>query len=455
MVAALAVSEAALGVIYAARGAGYVLDDWFTLGNARAAGIWATPGHVIFVNRPGAGLLYCLVFGVFGGHPLAGLTLLTALSASTAALVFLVCRRFLAWQPSLAVAVVWAWLPNHTSLEFWQSCVPLAAATVLTLAGTLVVARSDVARRQQLLAAALFTVASLTYEAVFPIALLVLVGAPWLAGRAWSARRDLAAAALLVPAAAYLVLFRSTQKTISHVGPVAQVVPGHFGWGIVPAGPGARVLVVMATVGLAVCVARLVLPTFRATTGVGERMVAIGGVVVVAGTVPFTFYPYAPLGAGDRFTLVSSIGGAVAWVGLGIVLWRWRAVVIVGGAVLAVMSLTARVQRVDRWTTAAGDSARIARAIQRRFPVASTQRIVLGPSPVQQGDVAAFLDQSNVNGLLRYLYRSDVPGGIAYARADFERFPPTQRVDVWQLSRLHADVDLSTDHQGTPRSHLP
>src|SRR5204862_3202234 len=119
------------------------LDDWFTLGNAKVDGIASTPGHAIFVNRPGAGLLYCIQFGLLGGHPLAGLVVLTALAAATAVLLFLLARRYLPRIVAAAIAGAWVVLPNHTSLEFWQSCAPLGAAVVLVLAGGIVIARPD------------------------------------------------------------------------------------------------------------------------------------------------------------------------------------------------------------------------------------------------------------------------------------------------------------------------
>ncbi|HVV36364.1 MAG TPA: hypothetical protein VHC63_07145 [Acidimicrobiales bacterium] len=443
-------AEIVIGAAYALGGAGYVLDDWFTLGNAKVDGVWGTPGHLIFVNRPGAGLLYCLVFGVFGGHPLVGLALLTALGAATAAVLYVLCRRFVSVPVAAAVATVWVVLPNHTSLEFWQSCTSLAAATLLTVVAALFVARRAPSTRQTLIAAALVTAGSLTYEAVFPVGALVVVFLPLLAGRAWRGRDLIGRASLLLPAAVYLVLYRSTQKTISKVGPLGQVLAGHFGWGIVPGGTGATVVLLVAMLALAVAGVRLALPGFRTGTGLGERLVVIGLVVIAAGTIPFTFYLYAPLGAGDRFDLVSSIGGALAWTGIGLMLWRWRTVVAAGAAVLLVMAFTARVQRMERWTTAAADSNRVARAITARFPQPPPQRVVLGPSPVQDHDVAALLDQSNVAGLLRFLYGRTVPGGIAYRRADYDRTPAAYRFDVWRLSHLRADVDLSSDRQGVP-----
>jgi hypothetical protein len=432
------------------RGAGYVLDDWFTLGNAKADGIWGTPGHLIFVNRPGAGLLYSLVFGVFGGHPAVGLAVLTLLSAATAALLFVLCRRFVSLPVAAVIAALWVLLPNHTSLEYWQSCTPLAAATLLTLGAALCVARKDSTGRQTIAAAALVTAGSLTYEAVFPIGAAVVVFLPWLAGARWRWRDAVMRGGLMIPAAVYLILFRSTQKSISQVASLQRAAPTHFGWGVVPPGKGATVVLIVALVAIAVAALKLLLPGFRADTGLGERLVVIGLGVIALGAIPFTFYFYEPLGAGDRFTLVSSIGGAMAWTGIGVMLWRWRAVVIPAAAVLLVMAMAARAQRVEQWTTAGADSQRVAHAITTRFPTPPGHEIVLGPSPVQESNIAALLDQSNVLGMLRYLYGRDVRGGIAYTRADYESVPPRYRINLWKLSRLSPTTDLSKDRQGVP-----
>ncbi len=452
VVATLVASELAIGLLYAREGAGYVLDDWFTLGNRRVDGIWSTPGHLIFVNRPGAGLIYCIVFGVFGGHPLVGLTLLTALSAATAVLVYCIARRLLDWHIAAAVAGAWVVLPNHTSLEYWQSCVPLSAATVALLLGALVMTRPEVSWRRAGAAAMVLTVASLTYEAVFPAAVVAVALLPLLAGRRWQWRRALGEVCLLLPAAIYLVRYRSTQKSVSTVAPLQQALPGHFGWGVIRGGPLATAVLAIALVLMLAALLRLALPGFRNETGLGERLIAFGLLVIVMGAIPFTFYLYAPLGAGDRFTLVSAIGGALAWVGVGVMLWRWRALVVGAALALAVLATVAHVDRIDRWTTAAADGQRIVATVVARSPTPPTAPVILGPSPVQEANVAAFLDQSNVTGMLRYLYGTDVAGGITYTRADYDRFPPEQRVDVWALSRLHPDVDLSVDRQGLPRT---
>ena len=71
--------------------------------------------------------------------------------------------------------------------------------------------------------------------------------------------------------------------------------------------------------------------------------------------IPFAKYLYAPLGRGDRFNFVSAIGGALVWAGLagdgrraGASRWRWPAVV-----VLVAAGCYARVERAVLWHRAA------------------------------------------------------------------------------------------------------
>lgn len=456
VVAALVAAEVVIGAAYAIGGAGYVLDDWFVLGNAKVDGALGAPGHDVFVSRPGSGLLYSLVFGVLGGHPLAGLAIATAIGAVTAVLLYLVAARYLDRPVAAATAAVWVVLPTHTSLEFWLTCIPLAASVALVLGGALLLARPDPSGRAWAGALALFAAGSLTYEAVAPVAVAVAVFAPLLAGGRLQLRRLLIAGAVFGSVGAYLVLNRNRVKHIdTDFVRLRQALPGHFGWGVVRSGTGATLLLVLASVGILLALLRLALPGFREGTGVGERLVAVGVAIMVLGVLPFVAYLYAPLGAGDRFGLVSAIGGAVVWVGLGVMCWRQRTAVIAASAVLLVLVVAARFERTEVWTTAASDAARVVEAIERRFPTDPPAFIVLGPAPIQERNVAAFLDQSNVLGMLRYVFGRDVPGGIAYTRADFEQFPAEQRFDLRELSRLRADVDLSSDHQGVPVTPPP
>lgn len=454
--AALVGAEMVIGAWYARGGAGYVLDDFYTLGNARVHGALGAYGHGLFLSRPGAGLLYALLFGTLGGHPLAGLAFMTAVGAATAVLLYSLLARLVRWELAAAVAAMWVVLPNHSSLEYWQSAAPLGVSVALVLAGATLLARPCPRARAWALAVGLFLAASLTYEAVLPIAALLTLLAPLLAGGRVRIRPLVLAGAAFAAAALYLLANRNDLKQVdTEFGRLRQALPAHFGWGIVRAGPLASILLALALSGVSVCLARLILPSYRSSTGLGERMVAAGVVVIALGVLPFAAYSYAPLGAGDRFNLVSAVGGALTWVGLGTALWRWRALVVTAACALVVLSLAARAERIGTWTTAAADAKRIQQELRVRYPRPPAGPIVLGPAPVQRMNVAAYLDQSNVLGMLQYLFGQDVAGGITYSRADYDRYPDSLRVDIWALSRLEADTDLSIDHQGVPVTAHP
>ena len=71
-------------LLYAVLGTGYVLDDWFTLRYAHFDGAWAAAGPDQHTARPGAAVVYAVVFGI-GRHPLAVLAIQAAIGAATPA----------------------------------------------------------------------------------------------------------------------------------------------------------------------------------------------------------------------------------------------------------------------------------------------------------------------------------------------------------------------------------
>src|SRR5829696_1017661 len=113
-IVALAVSVA---TAYAIAGTNFVLDDWYTLRNAHFDGAWAAAGENQRVARPGAWLVYALIFGAIGRHPLPVLLLQSGLSLASALLFFLLLRRLVPQALAGVAACLWLLLPNHTSLE--------------------------------------------------------------------------------------------------------------------------------------------------------------------------------------------------------------------------------------------------------------------------------------------------------------------------------------------------
>jgi hypothetical protein len=165
--------------------------------------------------------------------------------------------------------------------------------------------------------------------------------------------------------------------------------------------------------------------------------------VVVLGTVPFVRYLYAPLGAGDRFNFVSSIGGALAWTGIAVMLWQWRRPLAVGLlAVVVGAALVARVERSVLWHRAAHDAVAIQAEARRTIPDPS-RLIVLGPSPIQQQNIAAYLDQSNVVAAVQLAYRDPQAAALlTFSDAEFLGYPADQRVDMRSVSLLVADTEV-------------
>ncbi len=225
---------------------------------------------------------------------------------------------------------------------------------------------------------------------------------------------------------------------------MSQIVGAHFGWGIAPSGPVASVLVLVGVVGAAVAVARAALPSLRQSAGPPEWSVVVGLAVMVLGSLPFAKYLYAPLGAGDRFNFVSSIGGAMVWAGIVFMLWAWRRPLAVGVAVvLVVAGGVARVERSVIWHRAGHDALAIQRGVVAAIPHPSGV-IVVGPAPIQQQDIAAYLDQSNIEGALQLAYDDPhVDAGLSFSQHQFDSYPPSQRFDLTKVSQLRSDSTVS------------
>ncbi len=87
------------------------------------------------------------------------------------------------------------------------------------------------------------------------------------------------------------------------------------------------------------------------------------------------------------------------------------------------------------------DGARILEAVKTTSPTCTT--VYFGPAPIQRENVAAFLDQSNVDGAVQVaLGRRDVRGVMTFDEAAFSRAPAECRVDIRPLSELAPDVSV-------------
>ena len=411
----LAAVQAVVGLVYVVLGPGFVLDDWFALANAHFDGWWAAAGTVQWGSRPGAGVVYSVVFGVLGPHPLVVELLLTVLAVATVVVLYVAAARLVGRRGAVVLCVVWSVLPNHTSLEVWASASNIAVALLLVLVAVVVLTErpsvgGDVA------VAALVGASALCYEATIPFAVLASLAVPPLAG--WGARRSAVVATTLSSglAGVWIVLHWNASKAVtSGFVDVSSAVPGHFGWGVAPAGPASSVLLAATLTGIVWALGRLLVSSDRSV--MRAEWLVVGGLAVIGvGVLPFVRYGYMPLGFGDRVTVVSSLGGAAVYAGLILLLASRREVLgAVALAVLVSLGAIARAHRAVLWTDAGHDAVSILDRVSAVSGGPGTGPVVLGPHPVVEGNVAAFLDRSNIESALEL--RWGVRGADAHVRA--------------------------------------
>jgi hypothetical protein len=393
---------------YAIRGPGYVLDDWYALANAHFDGWWHAAGHDQWLARPGAGVAYAVMFGIIGRHPLAAYALLVVLNAVAAVLVWRLLRRFMDDFGAIFIAGVWVIVPDHGSLLYWPSAVNITLALVLLLAGLLVLADDRVLPAALVLAASV-----LCYEATAPAAVLGLAVVPWLLGR--SARKPLLmGAAVLAPVAVWMIAFWHPSKRGLEVNPdFGQLLPAHLGWGVMPRGPvavGMGVVACVATTLLFVDAAR------RRRAAAPEAWLAIAGVAtIIVGTAPFVHYFYGPLGFGDRVNVVAGVGTAMLWAALAIAAWR----VLPRAAAIALVGVAGAAMGVagNQASTAWSDAGADAVSTLSRLESVAPGTDVAVPAPPLRRNVAAFLDRSNVQSAVQ-LELDDRTLAAHLARAD-------------------------------------
>lgn len=389
--ACLGAALVAIAVIHLRSPSGFVLDDWFALGNATVDGAWAAPGADQWAARPGAGLTYVFVFGALR-HAGATVVLQLAIAGLISWLLFVIASR---WMPQAAagcVALAWLVLPNHTSLTYWPSATNIGLALAFALLGIVMVLREP---RPRVVSASLaFAVGLLCYEAVAPV---VAFGVILHLRRH---RSVVAATRLALPsviAAAWMAWFWHPAKSgLSVRADLSLMFPAHFGWGVVPEVAQYPVGVVAAA-AITWTLVQLAHPRRRATAGQPARLVAAGVGAIVAGTAPFFVYFYQPLGAGDRANVVASIGTALVWVGLGWLaierLPKGLAAAAIAGC--AALFVAGQIEASESWRASGQHATREFERLQRDN---CTAPVVVSRGPLIRNTVA-FLDASNASGL--------------------------------------------------------
>ena len=424
--AGLVVLVAVVAVPFAVLGPKFILDDWFTVYWRTFQGVLWTGGHGQLRARPGAWLTFLVEFGLVGRHPLAVFALQTALNAAIAVSLFLVARRALPRPTAAVVSVVWVLLQDHSSLDHWASTMPSQVSLLLLLLGILALFRSVDRRARGAGAVALLVASALSYEASLPVAAVALAAVPWLCTRRVPWRRVAVQMVPLLATAGWMAA--NTQHHEHGWFSFHLVYPAHFGWGITPGRTLGQLLGVVVAVLLVVAVAGMGLPSLREHVRESGPLVAAGLAVIVLGTLAFARDPIDPIALGDRANVVASTGAALAWVGLGVLLWRWRrplAVAAVAGFV--VMSVVARGQRDLDYARAGRDADRILAAVGRSFPTPPDGVIVVGPRPVYHHGVVGLIGEVQ-EAADAYLHDHRYRVLVATRPGQFEQAPPELRL---------------------------
>ncbi|MBV8297149.1 MAG: hypothetical protein JO085_09950, partial [Acidimicrobiia bacterium] len=378
----LALLVVLLAVPYAVRGPKLLLDDWWVLRNRHFSGVLGTGGHQQAVARPGAWLVFTAAFGIIGRHPAPLYVLQTLLNAVAAALLFFVLRRFVSWGLATAVVVVRALLANHSAMDHWASTLAIVVALVLLLLGALLLIRACDRDGPPWAAIALFAASGLCYEATLPMAGALLVAVPLLTTRRlrWDA---LVVGGVAIGATGVWALTHAWRGVPSGYGDPTLEYTIQFGRGIAFSDTTGRLLAAVAAAGIAVVLWRLLAPSVRGRLAPGDGLVVAGLLTIILGTLPFVKFPITVLGINDRANVITSVGGAMVWVGLGDLLWRAtgrRPAVVAGAAlVFACCVLPARFQRDQSYWRAGRDAENLVAALRRTFPHPDGH-IVVGPA---------------------------------------------------------------------------
>lgn len=423
----------AFGLIYLISGPGFILDDWWTLGNAEFDSWWLAGGSDQWMARPGAAAIYAIEFGLLGDHGLAIAVVQVTVVAATAVLFSRLLRTFVPTGLAAAVAVLWAVLPNHTSLVMWASALNIAIAQLLLVAAMLG-ARNATSARQRIGVAATFAAAALCYEAIIPVAGIAVLAVPYLVhGRV--DRRLVAAtwAALAASSIWILANWHPDKGDAREFADLSDVLVGHFGQTVLGNNPVVGLLAMVPLIGSALIAWAAVSDTAWKPTGEAVGLVAGGWVVLVLGALPFLLYFYSPLGAGDRVTVVSGFGGAMIWAGLGWELLQHRREIAAALTLVVVAAATTtHIHMALLYSTQAEQGRAILAQVVEEIED-PTQTIYVGPEPPTEDNVVAFLDRSNLQPALQLAYGDpDVTAYLTYDLETFETLPPGQRVDIRQ-----------------------
>ena len=419
------------GLPFGLFGPGVVLDDQYTLFWAWHLGRWRASGPTQWKARPLGALLYDVQFGVIGPHPVLWWAGQLAVTVATAVLLVALLRRMVPLVVATATTAVWVIAANHSSLDHWGSGSLAGVSLLLLVAGSVLLARGTDGIGSPWPGVALLAAAPLVYEATLPPAFLVAAALPRLLGQ-----RDRAAAAALraLPLVAVGVLLvigsyhlRKDQGWFGFLS----IPDALLGQGIARWSAPSTLLLCTGTLGVTLMLARPLTPSLRRLIPAEPaRLVVAGLAVAAAGYAAFVRYPINPLGVGDRANVVSAIGGAMVWTGIGWALAGHRRVLVPVTLAFAALLGAARVARAADWANAGRDTEAVRAAVTPAFDrVPAGTLLVAGPPPPGHQGIYGML--GSVDPLVQ-LARRDlrVRATVVVVAGQWEQVPPEQRVNL-------------------------
>lgn len=279
---------------------------------------------VLWHSRPGAALLFSVVFGAVGPHSWGLFAVQSLLNGGVVVALFVLARPYVGLWRAAALAALWVILPNHTSLFLWASTMCAVVACMLLIVGAILL-RDD----RFGWAVAAMVVAGLTYEMVVPVAALV-VAVVCVSRREW--RRLAVGWGALLAVTAWVIYF--TPKTImGRAAHEVYVIQSQWGWGVWNFPHAEQIVPTLLTAAVGLAVWRAV----HDRRDIAARIVLAGLVVTGAALVTVVRVRSNYAGLDDRFVSLAAIGTAAVYVGAGDMLRRVSrpALAVVVGLLLA------------------------------------------------------------------------------------------------------------------------
>ena len=423
---------AVLAGAFIGMGAGLYMDDWGELRNVEFGGFWAAAGDDQWRARPVCALLYSLLLGGVGPHPVAFVVILAAINAACAVLFFRILREFFSLWLSAVAAALWLILPNHTTWEVWASVTNVAVSQLLILGSTLLLIRRRPSITALVLAGLGYVCAVFSYEAAVPASMFALVVVPYAKWR----RVDVRLLAIVGGSTLAATLWAATHihplKLVSKTPvDISPFLSANLGWGVAGFGPLLPLVFMAGLAILAVGAVRLLHPNLRRHAGEAAYAILAGFVILPVGAVGFLFYSYEPIGGGDREIYVSAFGAAMIWAA-GASLLRNRQVVAgwVALALIAAVMLPVHWDRYHIWHDAGLDAVSTGQAIAA-FANGRNGPIIVGPGTVTFQNFAAFENYGNIEAAAQYYAHN--PNLIVRLERDpvkFAQLPAEQRFDI-------------------------